>query len=192
VDIYVPEAQNAWSNAALVVRPNSGSAEALAPTVRAAVARVDNGVPVTQVRTLDEVAQLATARPRFRAVMVGTFAGLALLLAMVGVFGILAYSVQQRVREFAVRKALGASVTDVLGLVVGSAVHVVGAGAVIGLALAAVLGQSLAAFLFGVQPLDSITFASVMIVVALTAAIATVAPAWRAARTDPAVALRSD
>jgi putative ABC transport system permease protein len=192
VDIYVPQAQNAWSNAALVVRPTSGSAEALWPAVRAAVARVDNAVPVTQVRTLDEVAQQATARPRFRAVMVGTFAALALLLAMVGVFGILAYSVQQRVREFAVRMALGASMTDVLGLVVGSAVRVIAAGALIGLALAAALGQSLATILFGVQPLDSITFASVMIVVALTAAMATVAPAWRATRTDPAVALRSE
>jgi putative ABC transport system permease protein len=110
----------------------------------------------------------------------------------VGVFGILAYSVQQRVREFAVRMALGASMTDVLGLVVGSAVRVIAAGALIGLALAAALGQSLATILFGVQPLDSITFASVMIMVALTAAMATVAPAWRAARTDPAVALRSD
>jgi putative ABC transport system permease protein len=192
VDIYVPQAQNVWSSAALVVRPSRGSAEALAPAVRAAVARVDNAVPVTQVRTLDDVAQQATARPRFRAVMVGGFAGLALLLAMVGVFGILAYSVQQRVREFAVRMALGASMTDVLRLVVASAIRVIGAGVVIGLALAAVLGQSLATFLFGVQPLDSITFGSVMIVVAVTAAIATVAPAWRAARTDPAVALRSD
>jgi FtsX-like permease family protein len=92
-------------------------------------------VPLTQVRTLDEVARQATARPRFRAVAVGTFAGLALLLTMIGVFGIIAYSVQQRVREFAVRMALGASVTDVLGLVVGSAVRVIAAGAVIGLAL---------------------------------------------------------
>jgi putative ABC transport system permease protein len=88
--------------------------------------------------------------------------------------------------------ALGASMTDVLGLVVGSAVRVIAAGALIGLALAAALGQSLATILFGVQPLDSITFASVMIMVALTAAMATVAPAWRAARTDAAVALRSD
>jgi putative ABC transport system permease protein len=82
--------------------------------------------------------------------------------------------------------------TDVIRLVVGSAVRVIAAGVVIGLALAAVVGQSLATFLFGVQPLDSITFGSVMIVVAVTAAVAIVAPAWRAACTDPAVALRSD
>ena len=132
------------------------------------------------------------------ALVPGVFAGAmsplqrAVCAAGVGVFGILAYSVQQRVREFAVRMALGASVTDVLGLVVGSAVRVIAGGAIIGLALAAALGQSLASILFGVQPLDSVTFGSVVIVVAVTAAIATVAPAWRAARTDPAVALRSE
>ena len=120
--------------------------------------------------TLEDVAWEATARHRFRAVMVMTFAGLALLLAMVGVFGILAYSVQQRVRDFGVRRALGATTSDVLRLVVGSAVRVIAAGAVIGLALSAVLGRLLATMLFGVQPLDPMTFALVTIVLALTAA----------------------
>jgi putative ABC transport system permease protein len=125
-------------------------------------------------------------------VMVATFAGLALLLALVGVFGILAYSVQQRVREFGVRMALGATITDVLGLVIRSAVRLIMAGTVIGLALAAVLVRLLATVLFGVQPLDPLTFGSVIIVVVLTAAVAIAAPAWRAARIDPAMALRSD
>jgi putative ABC transport system permease protein len=121
-----------------------------------------------------------------------TFAGLALLLAMVGVFGILAYSVQQRSREFGVRIALGATRTDVLNLVVRSAARVIAAGLIVGLGLAAALGRSLATMLFGVHPLDVVTFASAALVLALTAAAATVAPAWRAARTDPIVALRSE
>jgi putative ABC transport system permease protein len=111
---------------------------------------------------------------------------------MIGVFGILAYTVQQRVREFGVRKALGASLADVLALVVGSAVRLMAAGTVIGLAAAAVLARLLTTVLFGVQPLDPLTFASVTIVLALTAVVATAAPAWRAARIDPAVALRSE
>jgi putative ABC transport system permease protein len=194
IQVYVPLAQNLRDDMYLVVRPSSGTAESLAPSVRAAIARVDRDqlVSVRDVMTLDDVAWEATGHHRFRAVMVMTFAGLALLLALVGVFGILAYSVQQRVREFGVRMALGATMTDVLGLVIRSAVRLVVAGTVIGLFLAAVLGRLLATVLFGVQPLDPLTFGSVIVLLALTAAAATAAPAWRAARIDPALALRSD
>jgi putative ABC transport system permease protein len=141
---------------------------------------------------MDEVARLATARPRFRAVMVSTFAGLALLLAMVGVFGVLAYSVQQRSREFGVRIAFGATTTDVLGLVLGSVARVIVVGVAVGLVAAPALGQSIATFLFGVQPLDPVTFASVAAVLTLTAAVATAAPALRATRIDPVVAFRNE
>ena len=98
--------------------------------MRAAIGRVDKEqlVSVRDVMTLDDVAWEATARHRFRAVLVTTFAGLALLLAMVGLFGVLAYSVQQRVRDFGVRRALGATTGDVLRLVAGSAVRVIGIG----------------------------------------------------------------
>jgi putative ABC transport system permease protein len=110
---------------------------------------------------------------------------------MVGVFGILAYSVQQRVRDFGVRRALGATTGDVLRLVVSSALRVVTAGAVVGLMLAAAFGRLIGSVLFGVQPLDFVTFAVVTILVAITAALAIAGPAWRAARIDPAVALRN-
>ena len=105
---------------------------------------------------------------------------------MVGVFGILAYSVQQRVRDFGVRRALGATTSDVLRLVVGSAVRVVATGAAIGLVLSALCGRLIETMLFGVRPLDPTTFALVTIVLGVTAALSIAGPAWRAARIDPA------
>jgi putative ABC transport system permease protein len=194
VQIYVPLAQNTPGDIFMVVRPASGRAEALVPSVRAAIARVDKEqlVSVREVMTLDEVAWEATARHRFRAVLVMAFAGLALVLAMVGMFGILAYSVQQRVREFGVRRALGATTGDVLRLVAGNALRVIAAGAIVGLALSMVLGRLLATMLFGVEPLDPTTFACVALVLALTAIVSIAGPAWRATRIDPAVALRNE
>jgi putative ABC transport system permease protein len=178
----------------MIVRPASGRAEALAPSVRAAIARVDREllVSVRDVMTLDEVLGEATSRHRFRAVLVMAFAGLALVLAMVGLFGILSYSVQQRFRDFGVRRALGATTADVLRLVAGSALRVIAVGAALGLAGSALLGRLLATLLFGVKPLDPATFALVAVVLALTAAVAAAGPAWRATRIDPAVALRGD
>ena len=189
--IYVPIAQNTWWAASLMVQPANGSAEAIAPAVRAAIARVEPDRPV-RFRTLTGIRTEATARHRFRAVLVGAFAVLALTLALVGVFGVLAYSVQQRTREFGVRIALGASAANVLRLVASSAGGVIGSGVVIGLVLAAVLSRSISTFLFGVQPLDPMTFLLVPVVLIATAAIAVAAPAWRAARVDPVVAFRTE
>ena len=190
--VYAPMAQNPWSFVALAVRPISGRADALVPAIRAAVARVNRGVPTTLVRTLDDVAREATTRPRFRAVMVVTFAVLALVLAMVGVFGVLAYTVEQRSREFGVRIALGARPVDVLSLVLNGATRVIAAGVFIGLVSAAALGQTVSAFLFGVRPLDPLTFAAVTLVLIVTALVAMAAPALRAARVDPVEAFRSE
>ena len=124
--------------------------------------------------------------------LIGTFALLALVLAMVGVFGVLAYSVQQRTREFGVRIALGAGALNVVGLVLGSAARVIGTGVGIGLALAFAFAQSVAAFLFGVQPRDPMTFGSVGGVLVLTAIIACAVPALRAVRVDPVEAFRNE
>ena len=130
------------------MRPQSGAAEALLPAVRAAVARVDKEQPVTRVRTIDVVAAEATSRPRFRAVLVGTFAAVALALAMVGVFGVLAYSVQQRVREFGVRIAMGAAASDVMRLVLGNAAKLTLIGLAVGLIAAAALTRYLSTLLY--------------------------------------------
>jgi len=190
--VYVPIAQNPWWSATMVVQPTDGPAEALTSGVRGALARVDRDQPATLIRTLSAIGKQATARPRFRAVLIGTFAVLALVLAMVGVFGVLAYSVQQRTREFGVRIALGASAANVLGLVLGNAARVIGTGVVIGLALALVFAQSVSSFLFGVQPLDPLTFASVGAVLVLSAMAACAVPALRAVRVDPVEAFRNE
>jgi putative ABC transport system permease protein len=176
-----------------VVRPKSGRAEALVPSVRAAISRVDKKqlVSVRDVKTLEDIDWAATGRQRFRAVMVVAFAALALVLAMVGVFGILAYSVQQRVRDFGVRRALGATTGDVLRLVFVNAAQLLAVGVVIGLALSAAGGRLIQSMLFGVQPLDPLTFALVLIVLGITAVLSIAGPAWRAARIDPSVVLRT-
>jgi putative ABC transport system permease protein len=111
---------------------------------------------------------------------------------MVGVFGILAYSVQQRVREIGVRRALGATTGEVLRLVAVSGGSVIATGALIGLALSLVTARLLTTMLFGVQPLDAATFGGVGLVLLVTAAASIAGPAWRAARIDPAVALRME
>src|SRR4029450_2246515 len=137
----------------LVVRPKPGRADALAPLVRRAISRVDKEqlVGVTNVMTLEDIAWAATGRHRFRAVMVVPFAGLALVLAMVGVFGMLAYAVQQHVRDFGVRRALGATTKDVLRLVVAQAARVVAMGTAIGLVLSALSGRLIQTMLLRVD-----------------------------------------
>jgi putative ABC transport system permease protein len=190
--IYVPFRQDPPTTLTLVVQPSGGSASALTPAVRAAVARVDKERPVGNVQTIAAISYKANAAARFRAVLIGAFALLVLTLAVVGVFGVLAYSVQQRVREFGVRIALGATTRNVLAMVFGRTARILGVGIVVGLIAAAAVGQSMSAFLFEVQPADPLTFAGAAALLAVTAAAATVAPAWRAARTDPVVALRSE
>jgi putative ABC transport system permease protein len=192
LQVYVPMAQDLLDDMFLVVRP-AGDATAIAPSVRAAIARVDKQqlVSIRDVMTLEDIARDATSRHRFRAALVTTFAVLALVLAMVGVFGILAYTVQQRVREIGVRRALGATTGNVLGSVLSGAMRVVAIGAVIGLVASAIAGRLLVTMLFGVQPLDAMTFVGVTLLLAVTATASTVGPAWRATRIDPAGALRA-
>ena len=190
--LYVPVAQDTPSQLSLAIEPAGGSAAALASAVRTAIARVDRERPVQDVRTIATIRHDATAPARFRTVVIGAFSVLALTLAVIGVFGVLAYSVQRRMREFGVRIALGATTRDVLALVFGDTARLLGAGIVLGLLGAAAMGRSMSALLFGVQPIDPATFAAVASLLALTAALATAVPALRAARVDPIVTLRGE
>jgi putative ABC transport system permease protein len=193
IQMYVPLAQDPVDDVLMLVRATAGRADALTPAVRAAISRIDRDqlVSVAGVTTLEDVEWAAAGRHRFRAVMVASFAALAVVLAMVGVFGILAYSVQQRMRDFGVRRAFGATTQDVMTLVIRSAAGLIGAGTVIGLVLAAVFGRLIGSMLFGVEPLDAATFGLVATVLLATGAVAIAGPACRASRIDPAVVLRS-
>jgi putative ABC transport system permease protein len=124
--------------------------------------------------------------------VVGAFAAIALALAAVGIFGVLAYAVNQRAREFGIRVALGARSNDVLRLVVSGALRMTAAGVLVGLAAAAALARFLGTLLFGVKPLDPITFGATAAMLAAAAMAACIAPAWRATHVDPVVALRQD
>jgi putative ABC transport system permease protein len=192
LQVYVPLTQFPTGDVYMVVQPSAGAAETLTPLVRRVVARIDPDVPVRRDRTLETLSIASTAGYRFRAKMVGTFAALALVLAMVGVFGVLAYTVQQRQREIGVRIALGATSLRVTWLVFRDAGWMIATGAVVGMMVAALSGRVVATFLFGVDPLDPLTFVTVPVVILLTAIIAAAAPAWRASRINPAEAFRYD
>ena len=190
--VYVPLAQFPTGDVYMVVQPSAGTAEALTPLVRRVVARIDPDAPVRRDRTLETLSIASTAGYRFRAEVVGTFAALALILAMVGVFGVLAYTVQQRQREIGVRMALGATSFRVTWLVFRDAGWMIATGAIVGMVLSALSGRLVATFLFGVDPLDPVTFMTVPAVIVLTAIAAAAAPAWRASRVNPADAFRCD
>jgi putative ABC transport system permease protein len=190
--LYVPVDQNSWWASTLLVEPAQGRADVLAPAVRAAIARADANVAPRLARTMARVASDATARPRFRAVLVSAFGVVGLTLAMVGIFGVLAHAVGQRTQELGIRIALGARPRQVVTMVAGSVARSVGAGTAIGLGLAALLARSITTFLFGVEPLDPITFVGAAALLALTAAVAAAIPSWRAVRVDPVTTFRSE
>jgi putative ABC transport system permease protein len=190
IQVYGPFAQYPFGEVFMVVRSVTGRPEAFVPAIRSIVAQRDPILSVRRIWTLEMLKDAATAGYRFRAVTVGAFAALAVVLAMVGVFGVLAYSVQQRRREFGVRMALGASMKNVLALVARDAAKLIAIGAAVGLLLAASLSRTLSAFLFGVQPLDPLSFIGAVALLAVTAGAAIVAPAIRAARVDPITAIR--
>jgi putative ABC transport system permease protein len=191
VEIYVPLAQNPWFDASLAVRAD-GDPLSLVSSIRAAVAQADPQLAVSGIRTMEDLAYRSVARPRFRAELLGSFALLALALAAVGVFGVLAFSVAQQTREFGVRIALGARASDVLSQVLARGLWIAGAGICLGLGIAAAVTRSLGSLLFGVAPLDGATLAISAIVLAGVALAASAIPAVRAARVDPAVTLRQD
>jgi predicted permease len=173
----------------VVIRARGDSA-GIAAAVRHEVAAIDPNQPVARVRTMDEWLNLAVAAPRYRTVLIGLFAGLALALSAVGIYGVMSYSVGQRTREIGVRMALGARRWNVLGLVLRQGMGLVLIGVAIGLAGAFGLTRVISSLLFDVGARDPLTFSGVALVLAAVAFIACYLPARRATKVDPLVALR--
>lgn len=173
----------------LIRAEGAGDPEALVASLTAAVQEVGPGLPVYDVETMDEVLAASVARPRFNLWMMGIFAALALLLAAVGLYGVMAYSVTTRTQEIGVRVALGARPGSVVGLVLRQALALVGIGLVLGTAGALALARTLGSLLYGVSPFDPATYGAVLAVLAAVALAATLLPGWHATRVDPKVAL---
>jgi putative ABC transport system permease protein len=166
--------------------------ETLAPQLRAAVAAVDSSVPIVRMRTMDEVFADAVQRPRFLALLLMVFAGLALLLAAVGTYGILSYIVTERRREIGIRMALGADRQSVLRMVLRQGLTLTAIGLAAGIAASLLVNRALASLLFNVRPNDPATLAGVAGLIAAVALCACLIPARSATRVDPLVVLRQD
>ena len=190
--VYVPEAQWRFPDRAMwiVIRTTVDPATVEA-AVRRAIRDVNPNQPIVHVATMERRVAASMARQQLVMSAFDAFATVALLLATIGIYGVLAGSVIERRREIAVRSALGASRTSITGQIARQAISMAAVGMVIGASVAGAMSHGLVALLFGISPLDGLTYASVAVVLLVAAAVSTVVPAWRAARIAPAVALQS-
>jgi putative ABC transport system permease protein len=188
-DYYLPHAQDVWSSMVLVVRTRVEPL-ALAADVRQQVWSLDKDQPVFNVRTMDEVRSLSVSLYSFSSVSLGIFAGVALLLAAIGIYGVMFYAVTQRTQEIGIRMALGARGGDVLKMVIRDGMSLTLIGVVAGLGGAFAATRLLGSLLFGVAPTDALTFGVVTLGLLLVALLACYIPARRATKVDPLVALR--
>jgi putative ABC transport system permease protein len=187
--VFRPFSQDPPLNASLVLRTTTDRGDWTAP-LQKRIAAIDSSVPVANAQTMNHRLSRVLSYPRFRASLLGTFAGLALLLAAVGLYGVLAQWTAQRTQEFGVRSALGAQPRDVLALVIrqGMLVSAIGMGA--GLGVTFYVTRALGVLLYGVRPLDTFTLLRVSLLLVLITFLATYLPARRAAKIDPIAALR--
>lgn len=186
---YLPLMQNYSPAATLLVR-TSGRPEALISAVRSQVQSLDTNLALTNVQTIDELMSQGLWAPRMGAALLAVFGGLALVLAVIGVYGVLSYSVNQQTREIGIRVAMGAQTGRVLGLVVGQGMRLAAAGLILGLLVAFAAMRFLSSLLFGVSAHDPLTFGGVALILALAAVLACYIPARRATKVDPIIALR--
>ena len=191
--VYVPTAQRDDRSMWLVVRARpGGDPTALAPAVRSAVWSVDRSQPVVRVATMAERVAASAADRRFALRLFQAFGAAALVLAAVGIYGVLSAGVSERTREIGVRAAFGASRRDLLAMVVREGATLAALGVAAGLAGAAAAARTLSSLLFGVTPLDPLTYVGVVALLLGVSGVAAAVPAWRAARVDPMTALRAD
>jgi putative ABC transport system permease protein len=197
-EIYIPVAQHPetigrphTSSMMLVVRTKSDT-DVLLQALPSVIASINPSVPATDVQTLESVVSDATRRPRVFTAILAVFAAAALLLASIGIYGLVSYDAGRRTQEIGVRMALGAQTSDVAALVARGALSTVAVGGVVGLLLALAVSRWLATLLYGIGPADAVALSGAIVIVACVSLAASCFPAWRAARMDPLQALRTN
>jgi putative ABC transport system permease protein len=175
----------------LVVRTDADPGVVM-PSLRQVIRQLDPSLPFSSVATIDELASQSLQRPRSLSLLVGAFATVALVLSVIGIYGVMAYYVQQHMKDIGIRMALGGTSGDVLRLIVGQGMMVVAGGLAVGLAIAAAMTRLTASLLFGVGAADSFTFAAVSVLMLTVALAACFVPALRASAIEPSVVLRND
>jgi putative ABC transport system permease protein len=189
--VYVPFGTLPINDMTFLVRSTADPA-ALSKAIRERVNEVDVNLPVYDLQTMGQVVAESVSQPRFYMLLLASFAGLALLLAALGIYGVISYTVSQRTRELGIRIALGATQDRVVRLVLGQGIALTVAGVAVGLAGAYFLTDLLAKLLFQVEPADATTFGAVAVVLLGVAWVASYLPARRAAQVDPVIAMRAD
>jgi putative ABC transport system permease protein len=187
--LYTPYAQGQWAFFTLVLR-TTVPPRTVVPALTSAVHEIGAELPLLRVLTMEEIVSASFAQRRFAMQLLGAFAGFALLLAALGIYSVLSWTVRQRVREIGIRRALGASVGDVIRMVVVEGLRPTLWGVVAGVISALMLGRLIAAMVFGVSPHDGATLTAVAALLTLVGVIASLVPAYRATCIDPAIALR--
>jgi len=189
--IYLPYTQEPMPWQTLLVRTKNDPMS-LVPLIRGEVAGLDSQQPIARIATLDQLMEASTAQPRFRAALLGAFAGVALLLAAIGIYGMMAYAVSRRTREIGIRMALGARPGNMLKLIFGQSMTLTLLGVLLGLAGAFAVTRLMNSLLFGVTSTDPFILTAVTVLLCGVALLASYIPARRAARVDPIVALRCE
>ncbi len=189
--VYIPHQQFAVGTMSLLVR-SSIDPNSLTMSLRNALAELDNNVPLYRPRLLSDYVASSIAQPRFNAILVALFGGLALLLAAAGIFGVMSYAVTQRTHEIGIRLALGAQRSQILRLIFGEGMRLVALGAIVGIALVFAVARLLNTLLYAIGATDPLTIFSVTILLAFVALLACWWPAHRASSVDPVIALRSE
>jgi len=189
-EMYVPFAQSPNNEARTTVVIRTVNPTAVTVALRKAVSTIDPAAPLDRVETMEQLVSASVGQPRFRTALLAVFSMLALVIASIGIYGVMNYLVMQRTRELGIRLAVGATGVDVLRLVLGRAAMLIAVGLCLGLLGSVGLARLIARLLYGVTPLDPLTFAAVSLLLSAVALFASYIPARRASKIDPMEALR--
>ena len=188
-EVYLPFQQNPGTTITLITRTVSDP-RSLVASVRREVSALDRDLPVSNIKFMSEIVAGSVAQPRIYALLLGIFAGLALVLAAIGIYGVISYSVTQRTPEIGIRMALGAQTKNVMALIINQGIALAVVGIFLGLIVSLALTRVLASQLYGISSTDPVTFAAISVLLIFVAVTACCIPALRATKVDPMMAVR--